>query len=131
MKKEKVFNVLGLIVGLMLIIVGILVAKNPVDDYFVHSVDSVDYAKFNADYYTEQYAATRAAVRNTGITVNIIDQLGKKLTLYAGLTFFFSGILVSLCFTKKLVVGPAVAVYPFNAPVAPDKPKFNDELPDL
>ena len=98
MKKEKSYNLMGIIVGIIIIIAGILIMFTPADSYTTRSVKSYT---FGADYYTEQYAATEAVVGNTAVTANNLRELGAKLAQYVGLAFVFSGILVCIEYGKK------------------------------
>lgn len=99
MKNEKIFNFIGFALGFIIIIVGIVLIFNPAHSY---STESVSYCSFGGDFYTEQYAATKAAVSNTAVTANNIRDLGEKLALYFGLTFVITGSLVSLAYGKLL-----------------------------
>ena len=92
------FNLIGIILGIAIIIAGISIMKNPAETWATHSVDSY---RFGADFYTEQYAATRAAAQNAATTARNIDSLGGKLAQYAGLAFIFSGALVCLTYVKN------------------------------
>lgn len=100
MKKEKMFNLIGIILGIAIIIAGISIMKNPAETWSTSSVDS---CRFGADFYTEQYAATRAAAHNASTTARNIESLGEKLAQYAGLAFIFSGALVCLTYGKNYV----------------------------
>lgn len=100
MKKEKTFNLIGIILGIAIIIAGISIMKNPAETWSTSSVDSY---RFGADFYTEQYAATRAAAHNAAATARNIDSLGEKLAQYTGLAFIFSGALVCLTYGKNYV----------------------------
>ena len=97
MKKRNVFNLVGIVISVAAIIVGIIIIFSPAESY---STKSVDYAAFGGDYYTEEYAATRAAVGNTAVTANNIRELGGKLALYVGLMFVFGGAYAGVLFTK-------------------------------
>ena len=112
MKKEKMFNLIGIILGIAIIIAGISIMKNPAETWSTSSVDSY---RFGADFYTEQYAATRAAAHNAAATARNIDSLGGKLAQYAGLAFIFSGALVCLTYVKNYVCCGASPVEPAEA----------------
>ena len=112
MKKETIFNLVGIILGIAIIIAGISIMKNPAETWATHSVDSY---RFGADFYTEQYAATRAAAQNAATTARNIDSLGGKLAQYAGLAFIFSGALVCLTYVKNYVCCSASPVEPVEA----------------
>lgn len=107
MKKEKTFNLIGLILGIAIIIVGIYFLAAPAASYMV------SYCAFGADFYTEQYAATRAAANN-------LHELGGMLAQYAGFAFIFAGAIVSLEYGKKYLCSN----------VEPEKTE-KDELPEL
>ena len=100
MKKEKILNLIGIVLGIAIIIAGISIMKNPAETWSTSSVDS---CRFGADFYTEQYAATRAAAHNAATTARNIDSLGEKIAQYAGLAFIFSGALVCLTYGKNYV----------------------------
>lgn len=79
MKKEKILNLIGIVLGIAIIIAGISIMKNPAETWSTSSVDS---CRFGADFYTEQYAATRAAAHNAATTARNIDSLGEKIAQY-------------------------------------------------
>ena len=117
MKKETIFNLVGIILGIAIIIAGIFIIKNPAETWSTSSVDSY---RFGADFYTEQYAATTA--RN-------IDSLGEKLAQYAGLAFIFSGALVCLTYGKNYVCCSASPVEPAEAVEAKPTEEGNASQP--
>lgn len=89
----KAIHSLGLILGIIMMIAGLVTTNSPLDSY---STANVSFAAFGGDYYTEQYAATKAAVQNTAATANYLEEIGEKLVSCIGLGFLFSGALVSL-----------------------------------
>lgn len=99
MRKEKTYNLIGFIIGIVMSVVGLITVFTPADTY---STQSAEHCVFGADFYTEEYAATRAAVSNTAVTANNIRELGEKIAQYCGLSFVFAGCLVSLSYAKKL-----------------------------
>ena len=105
MKKRNVFNLLGIVISVAAIVVGFIVIASPAKSY---SASSVDHVAFGGDFYTEEYAATRAAVSNTAVTANNIRELGGKLALYAGLTFIFGGAFAGVSFAKQFFDEKAV-----------------------
>ena len=98
---EKYWNLAGVVLGLVVIIMGIVFMFTPADSYSTRSADDVS---FGADYYTYQYEATRYAVSNTAITANNIRELGGKIALYAGFGFIVCGALIMLSYGKKLAL---------------------------
>ena len=99
--KRAIFNVLSLIVGIAMIIIGVNFNSNPASEGVTYSPSSYT---FSADYYTEQYDATRIAANNISATARTIGNLSEKLANYVGFTFIFAGILVCISSLKKLVV---------------------------
>lgn len=124
MKKEKMFNLIGIILGIAIIIAGISIMKNPAETWSTSSVDSY---RFGADFYTEQYAATRAAAHNAAATARNIDSLGEKLAQYAGLAFIFSGALVCLTYGKNYVCSSASLVEQAETVEAKPTEEITDE----
>ncbi len=100
MKRENIFNLIGIICGIAIIILGANIISTPADYSYTSSVASYT---FGADYYTEQYAATEAVVDNTAVIADNITELSNKLTHYFGLIFIVSGVLTTLIYSKKLV----------------------------
>ena len=100
MKAKKRLNMLGVLIGLVVIVFGVLCIANPADSY---NTQSADYASFGADYYTYQYQATRDAVSNTAVTANNIRELGEMIATYAGAAFIVAGLLIMIYFSKANV----------------------------
>ncbi len=124
MKKEKILNLIGIVLGIAIIIAGISIMKNPAETWSTSSVDS---CRFGADFYTEQYAATRAAAHNAAATARNIDSLGEKLAQYAGLAFIFSGALVCLTYGKNYVCCSASPVEQAETVEAKPTKEITDE----
>ena len=108
MKKNpaKIFNIIGIVIGIVIIIFGFNFIGSPAESY---STDRAESVKFGGDFYTYQYEATRIVAGNTAVTANNIRELGEKLSEYAGMFFIFGGALVVLHYSKELTVdGKAV-----------------------
>ena len=99
MKKESLWNLIGLILGLAIVIAGVIFAAAPADSYHTSSPKS---AEFGADFYTYQYDATRIAADNAAVTANNIRELGHAIALYTGFSFIFAGLLIAVHFGKKV-----------------------------
>lgn len=106
LSSEKTWNLIGVILGLAVIVVGLVFMFTPAHSY---STNSTDYATFGADYYTYQYSATRTVASNAAVTANNLRELGEKLAVYAGTFFMILGALISLNYGKKLLVCEAPA----------------------
>ena len=129
MKKNpaKIFNIIGIVIGIVIIIFGFNFISSPAESY---STDRAESVKFGGDFYTYQYEATRIAAGNTAVTANNIRELGEKLSEYAGMFFIFGGALVVLHYSKELAVdGKAVK----NTVYIPseDNPVPEEIIPEL
>ena len=101
MKKSKTrtLNVIGCILGIVVIIAGIYFMVSPADSYSTSSVKS---ASFGADFYTYVYDGVATAVSNTAVTANNLRELSGKLALYSGFLFLVLGALIEIHFCKLL-----------------------------
>lgn len=97
-KSVKFWNMIGVIVGIAIIVLGIVLACTPAETYSTTVGEKVT---FGADYYTYQYEASRNAAGNAAAAANNLRELGEKLALYAGLFFVVAGVLVTLNYLKK------------------------------
>ncbi|MBR2415043.1 MAG: hypothetical protein IKB13_11130 [Clostridia bacterium] len=115
MNAKKMLNIIGAVIGVIVIILGVVFIATPADSYYT---DSADYASFGADFYTYQYQATRDAVTNTAVTANNIRELGEKVALYAGMAFILAGLLIVLYFAKNLLDCCPAKAQPIASPIA-------------
>lgn len=100
MQKEKTWNKMGLMVGIITIFLGIAFIVFPADSYETSSSKDTS---FGGDYYTYQYKATRNVARNAAAAANNTSEIGKKLALYYGAMFIVSGVLIVIYFQEKLL----------------------------
>lgn len=98
LKSVKFWNMLGMIAGIAIIILGIVIVLTPADSYTTST--SID-VKFGADYYTYQYEASRNAAGNAAAAANNLREVAQKLALYTGLLFVVMGLLTTLKYAKK------------------------------
>ncbi|MCI9188133.1 MAG: hypothetical protein HFH84_00615 [Lachnospiraceae bacterium] len=101
MKKEKSWNIIGLIFGIVVICIGIIFINSPAESFWTESAKD---CAFGADYYTEQYNATRIAASNIAITASNIRELGEKIALYSGMMLIIVGVLLILFYGKRVFV---------------------------
>ena len=101
MKKERTWNLIGFVAGMILILVGIVYIATPADHYYTSSTDS---AAFGADFYTYEYRATQAAASNAAVAANNLRELGGKLALYNGTLFMVLGLGFALHYGKLVFV---------------------------
>ena len=134
MKKERTWNLIGFVAGLILIVVGIVYIATPADHYYTSTTDS---ATFGADFYTYEYRATRAAADNAAVAANNLRELGGKLALYNGTLFMVLGLGFALHYGKLVFVekevpaAPAPAEIPEPEPVPAEIPTPGQDLPPL
>lgn len=98
LKKEKTWNLIGILLGLAILIVGIVFIKTPPAYSFY--TDSVSDITFGGDYYTEQYNATRVAVNNIAVVARNLDKIGEAIANYFGCFFIVFGLLIILHYAK-------------------------------
>ncbi len=99
MKKEKIFNLIGMIIGIAAIITGIVLIVAPP----VYSTDWVKDASFGADFYTYVYSAARYAANNAADIAHYTKDI---LSIFGGLSFIFAGLLATLHYAKLFFVTP-------------------------
>ncbi|MDO4893695.1 MAG: hypothetical protein Q3989_10380 [Eubacteriales bacterium] len=143
MKREIPFCVIGILLGIAILIAGIWIMNNPPS---YDSTVSTKTAIFGADYYTEQFAATKNAADNAAAAAYNIKELGKRLSVFIGLGFIFAGLVVALQNAKRIAacsgtipVMLADNIISQTPKAASDtanseqqsNPEFSDELPDL
>lgn len=98
-KAAKILNIVGIVLGIAMILIGIIFINNPPMSF--NTISAKD-ASFGADFYTYQYEVTGYAVRNTAVTANNIRELGEKIALYAGTFFAMCGAFIALFFGVNL-----------------------------
>ena len=134
MKKERTWNLIGFVAGMILILVGIVYIATPAYHYYTSSTDS---AAFGADFYTYEYRATQAAASNAAVAANNLRELGGKLALYNGTLFMVLGLGFALHYGKLVFVekevpaAPAPAEIPEPEPVPAEIPTPGQDLPPL
>lgn len=60
LKQKRTWNLIGCILGLVMLIVGLVFLNSPPEAYHT---ESAEYAAFGADYYTYQYDATKQLLK--------------------------------------------------------------------
>lgn len=99
LKSVKFWNMVGIIAGVAIIVLGIVLACMPADSYTTQTNNKS--VTFGADYYTYQYEASSNAATNAAAAANNLRQIGEKLALYAGLLFVVIGLLTTIKYAKK------------------------------
>ena len=102
--KTKIWNWIGMAAGLVAIIVGIVFAASSPDSYYT---EHPDYSAYGADFYTDEYGATRAVAINTQSTVYLVKEIGGKIAGYAGWLFILGGLLIIVRFGRKMALDTA------------------------
>ena len=119
-KRKNIWDLLGVVVGLALVLAGIVFLATPAETY---STRSTDVASFGADFYTYQYDATRAAAQNAGATANNLRELGGKLATYSGTFFLAAGALTIIHYGRRC--------FAVGAPAAPEAPVVPGDAPEV
>ena len=100
MKMKSVYAVIGMVVAIASIVVGIVFIDKPVK-YSTIS-EGVRVCEYGADYYTDQYAVTRAAALNVRTLNENIKKDGRRNAIYVGSFFIVYGIALFLKSGEKL-----------------------------
>ena len=85
LKQKRTWNLIGCILGLVMLIVGLVFLNSPPEAYHT---ESAEYAAFGADYYTYQYDATKTVAENVAATANNLREIGTAQARYAGFEMF-------------------------------------------
>ena len=113
MQKKKTLDIIGILLGLCILIVGIIFLIVPPDSYITESVAPIS---FGADYYTEQYNAHRAVVTNTSVTAGNLRAIGQAQAIYFGFFFIIIGALTILHYCKSYFTYDCiVSTFPENS----------------
>ncbi len=88
MDNKKTWDICGMILGIVVIIVGIVFCANP-----FYTTESY-YREYGADYYTDSYNAENKIITNTASTV-------EGVAASAGAIMIVGGVLMFICFGKK------------------------------
>lgn len=73
MKTNKLFPGIGILAGVVMIVAAIMIGTIPTRDIEFNSISTEGY-QFGADYYTEQYAATKNASDNVARVGNYLEK---------------------------------------------------------
>ena len=114
MKKERTWNLAAMALGVFIIIIGIVFMFSSPKSA---STDYPQVCEFGADFYTEQYAATRDVAYNTAAVARNIHALSGRISVCFGLMFIMAGLLVDIHYGKILFCVPAenAQAEPLNA----------------
>ncbi len=119
MKREKIWHIFGVILGVATILIGVYFACTPAwsgisttitkDDntFGISGYSGVpDDTSFGGDYYTYEYGATRSAAITAHLMKKTIDNMCEKMALYVGSAFILVGLLLILNESRKLFCNP-------------------------
>lgn len=101
LRDKKIWNFLGMAIGLALIIAGIVLMSNPPESA---GTRDTDYATFGGDFYTYEYDATRSAARNAQATAVNVLRLGEFIAKATGIAMMAAGALVMVHHGKDTFV---------------------------
>lgn len=98
LKNKKTWDLIGAILGIVILLAGFIVMCAPAESY---STSLTDYATFGADFYTYQYKATRAVASNAAVAANNLRELSGAQAAYFGLLLMAIGALTVVHYGKK------------------------------
>lgn len=101
LKKETFWHKIGCALSLILILLGVVFATNPPDSFITRWVSSYT---FGGDFYTYEYEATQAAVKNTAATADNLEKMGTAQARYVGAAFGMAGLFGLVHFGQKLAM---------------------------
>lgn len=113
---KKVFCVAGMIIGIVIFILGIVLASKKVD----YSSDTTISYTFGADFYTEIYGATRNVSNHTARIGNMLESVLNTFMKVFGLVIMCGGAAVVCAFGCKL--GDSGKPSPTPVPTAAPEP---------
>lgn len=128
LRDKKIWNFLGMAIGLALIIAGIVLMSNPPAS---SGTRDTDYATFGGDFYTYEYDATRSAARNAEATAVNVIRVGKFIAKATGIAMMAAGALVMVHYGKDTFVLGAANVGTEMPELSEDKkeePKFEESV---
>ena len=99
MRSRMTYSLIGLITGIITIVVGVVFLVNPPD---FSTTKSVDRLTFGADFYTEEYSATKVAGDNVAVVADNLEIIAKTNAKYAGTFFIVSGFVLFLLYGEKI-----------------------------
>lgn len=99
MKTRKIWNLIGMILGLVVILAGIVFFTQPAD-CTTTSGSELENTSFGGDFYTYEYKATRQAAHNAGRAANNVYYLSQAMAHYCGALFMLTGALAVVHYGK-------------------------------
>lgn len=96
---KRVFQIIALILGISMIIMGIVFLAAPAD---YKTGDHAEYASFGADFYTYQYKASRIVADNVADAAYNVQCLSRAIATYVGLAFICAGVFLTIFQLDKL-----------------------------
>lgn len=118
LRDKKIWNFLGMAIGLALIIAGIVLMSNPPAS---SGTRDTDYATFGGDFYTYEYDATRSVARNAEATAVNVIRLGEFIAKATGIAMMAAGALVIVHYGKDTFVVEKTSAGTETADLSEDK----------
>ncbi len=102
LRREKTWNLLGMILGIVVILVGVSFISDPLTarHYTTGTLHTYESVEFGADYYTYSYAELQNIQHEICATAVYVAQIGNGIAKYAGGLFVVLGVLIFLHYTK-------------------------------
>ena len=128
-KVKNTFAVFGILIGLAMVAVGVIISVQSRPAFSGHSTSS---AKFGADFYTDEFEATKNASDNVMEVGRFINKAYDSSVTFLGIFVSLIGGAVVCYFGCKINDSKAVTVnsIPIPASNIPDK-TMSEDLPEL
>ena len=121
MKTNKLFPGIGILAGVVMIVAAIMIGTIPTRDIEFNSISTEGY-QFGADYYTEQYAATKNASDNVARVGNYLEKAINAAAAGVCVLLLGLGLADIAYFGMKLAAENEKTAVPAAAAVQPVQP---------
>lgn len=117
-KLTLIFNIIGLVLGLVVVIVGVFLPQNYDFNFDGAYTFGSDGTTFGSDFYTYEYNATRTISKNTASAALAMEDINENINQYASFTFVLAGLLIMLTYVKKIFATTPLKTTPIeNTPL--------------
>lgn len=89
-KTKLIICIINVAFGIFMVIYGL-------SGEFKGYADYSNSMKFGADFYTEEYSATKNAANNLGYLINSLNDLGTVICIAIGMAFILCGLFALFC----------------------------------
>ena len=125
MKKQRTWDLIGMIAGVVILVLGIVVLAVKAPEYSFNWADS---ASFGADYYTYQYEATEYAANNAASIGRTLRGMAVAMNRGLGFLVLSIGLLAVIHYGKAFFTA-AAPEKPTAAQAAKTEPSAEAQAP--